>query len=70
MITADNDFVLTPSMCKHMPQWIDNLSMHNVPNAGHFVAQEQPDLVNKILLNWLDATFGLGQGDASKASKL
>ena len=62
MVTAENDFVLKPSMCKHMPSWIDNLTMHNVPDAGHFVAQEQPGLVNDILVGWLRSTFGTQAG--------
>jgi pimeloyl-ACP methyl ester carboxylesterase len=29
------------------------LEVAQVPEAGHFLHQEQPDAVNKLLLNWL-----------------
>ncbi len=32
-----------------------SLSVHRVPRAGHFVHQERPDLVNRLLLQALDA---------------
>ncbi|GBG25206.1 Bifunctional epoxide hydrolase 2 [Hondaea fermentalgiana] len=55
MVTAGRDATLPPSMTKHMPKWIDDLTQHNVPDAGHWVLQERPEACNKALLSWLDA---------------
>jgi pimeloyl-ACP methyl ester carboxylesterase len=30
------------------------LEIRQIPGAGHFVQQEKPDHVNRLLLDWLD----------------
>ena len=29
------------------------LKVEQIPNAGHFLHQEQPDAVNQLLIDWL-----------------
>ena len=33
--------------------WVDDLTLVTVPNASHFVQQDEPDIVNRTLLMWL-----------------
>jgi pimeloyl-ACP methyl ester carboxylesterase len=53
MITAEWDPVLVPAMAQGMPSVIDDLEMHEVAKAGHWVQQEYPDEVNRVLVDWL-----------------
>ncbi|MCX7620994.1 MAG: alpha/beta hydrolase [Acidimicrobiales bacterium] len=57
MITAEWDPVLVPAMAQGMPEVIDDLEMHQVARAGHWVQQEQPDEVNRLLVDWLTRRF-------------
>ena len=46
--------IITPKTLETMPTRVPNLQgAHLIPNAGHFVQQEQPEAVNKALLNFL-----------------
>eukprot|EP01065_Artemidia_motanka_P005342 TRINITY_DN12592_c0_g1_i1.p1 TRINITY_DN12592_c0_g1~~TRINITY_DN12592_c0_g1_i1.p1 ORF type:complete len:242 (+),score=84.86 TRINITY_DN12592_c0_g1_i1:334-1059(+) len=54
MVTAAHDRVLTASMAKRlMPQHVPNCRFENVDGAGHWVLQERPDEVNKLLVSFL-----------------
>ena len=33
--------------------WVDDLTLVTVPNAGHFVQQDAAEVVNRTLLMWL-----------------
>jgi pimeloyl-ACP methyl ester carboxylesterase len=57
MITAEWDPVLTPAMAQGMPSVIDDLEMHEIAGAGHWVQQEKPAEVNAILVDWLRRRF-------------
>jgi soluble epoxide hydrolase/lipid-phosphate phosphatase len=60
-IGADKDAILSPAMARKMPQFIPQLEMKVVKNAGHWVLWEQTEQVNAILHEWLakiDARFG------------
>jgi pimeloyl-ACP methyl ester carboxylesterase len=57
MVTAEWDPVLVPAMAQGMPAVIDDLEMHQVARAGHWVQQECPDVVNGILVDWLTRHF-------------
>jgi pimeloyl-ACP methyl ester carboxylesterase len=58
MITAEWDPVLVPAMAQGMPAVIDDLELHQIERAGHWVQQECPDEVNDVLVNWLVRRFG------------
>jgi pimeloyl-ACP methyl ester carboxylesterase len=58
MITAAWDVALRPEMAAGMPALCSDLEMHNVERAGHWVQQEFPDAVNKLITDWLIRRFG------------
>ncbi|TMW59674.1 hypothetical protein Poli38472_004743 [Pythium oligandrum] len=52
-IAAGKDAVLKPEMARKMPQFMPNLQMKLIKEAGHWVLWEQKEEVNAILLEWL-----------------
>mmetsp|Transcript_11639 Transcript_11639/g.32961 ORF Transcript_11639/g.32961 Transcript_11639/m.32961 type:complete len:341 (+) Transcript_11639:53-1075(+) len=61
MICAAKDATLPPSMAKGMPEWIGDLRIEVVTDAGHWVLQEQPAEVNGLLIQWLGKRFPAGR---------
>lgn len=57
MITAEHDAVLTPAMAEPMRLLVDDLEIHNVEGSGHWTQQEKPEVVNRLILDWLDRRF-------------
>jgi pimeloyl-ACP methyl ester carboxylesterase len=57
MVTAELDAVLPPSAAEGMGAYIADLETQMVRNTGHWTQQEQPEAVNRILLDWLDRRF-------------
>jgi pimeloyl-ACP methyl ester carboxylesterase len=57
MVTAEWDAVLTPSMADGMDTWIADLETHMIPECGHWTQQEQPDELNRLLVDWLRRRF-------------
>jgi epoxide hydrolase A/B len=57
MITAAWDVALRPEMAAGMPALCSDLETHNVERAGHWVQQEYPDAVNKLITDWLTRRF-------------
>ena len=57
MLTAEWDPAIRPEMAEGMPALIDDLELHMIPQAGHWVQQEAPDLVNAHLVDWLTRRF-------------
>jgi pimeloyl-ACP methyl ester carboxylesterase len=57
MLTAEWDLALRPEMAAGMPALIDDLELHMIPKAGHWVQQEAPELVNGRILDWLNRRF-------------
>ncbi len=53
MITAENDPVLTPDMAVGMERSVPNIRFHNVKNSGHWTQQEQPEEVNRVMIDFL-----------------
>ncbi|VAW06991.1 Epoxide hydrolase [hydrothermal vent metagenome] len=56
MIAADNDPVLPLSLTEGMQRWIPDLDVVVIEDSGHWTQQEQPDAVNKALIEWLTRT--------------
>jgi soluble epoxide hydrolase/lipid-phosphate phosphatase len=54
MITAGRDAVLPPSMSRNMENFMPNLKRGHIERSAHWMQVEQPDLVNKIFLEWLN----------------
>lgn len=54
MITAELDPVLRPEMAEGMTAWVPNLrATHLVKDCGHWTQQEKPDVVNRVLSEFL-----------------
>lgn len=46
------DFALAPELLKGYEPYADNLKIELVPNCGHFIAEDQPELVTKRALEF------------------
>lgn len=57
MLMADLDPALRPEFAADMPERCSNLTMHLIENAGHWVQQEQPEVLNSHLIKWLGEHF-------------
>lgn len=53
MITAEGDPILTPAMADGMERWVPQLTRHTVSGSGHWTQQEQPDEVNRVMIDFL-----------------
>jgi len=54
MIYGMQDNALPPAMLNNSWDRIDNnLMLYTIPNAGHFIQQERPETVNKVIRAWL-----------------
>lgn len=60
MIMADRDYVLPPRLTEGMEQWVPDLERHLVRDCGHWTQQEQPEEVNRVMIDWLKRRFGRG----------
>ncbi len=58
MIAADSDPVLPASLVVGMDRWIPNLRVETVEHCGHWTQQEQPEPVNRLLLDFLGDLAG------------
>jgi pimeloyl-ACP methyl ester carboxylesterase len=45
VIWGEKDIALTPGNLNGLDQYVENLQIQRVPQAGHFVQHEQPALV-------------------------
>lgn len=54
MISAENDPILTPQRTQGMEARVPNLTRRLIKNCGHWTQQEQPDEVNRIILEFLN----------------
>jgi pimeloyl-ACP methyl ester carboxylesterase len=57
MITAEKDPVLRPAMAAPMPLLVQDLEMHEIKDCGHWTQQEEPEQVNRLILDWMDRRF-------------
>lgn len=53
MITAEKDPVLKPEMANGMERWVPNVRFHRVKDSGHWTQQEQPEEVNRAMIDFL-----------------
>ena len=52
-IGAENDVILPPSSADGMEDFITDLEKYTVADSGHWTQQEQPEEVNRVMLEWL-----------------
>lgn len=55
MLWGCQDPLLGIDLTYHTEAYVKELKIHYLEHCGHLVQQEQPDLVNRYLLEWLDA---------------
>jgi pimeloyl-ACP methyl ester carboxylesterase len=52
-IGAVNDVMIAPEHVEGMRPLVSNLEIHMLQDCGHWSQQEQPDAVNRLILDWL-----------------
>jgi pimeloyl-ACP methyl ester carboxylesterase len=52
-IGAANDIILPPNFADGMEDFIPDLEKYTVQDSGHWTQQEQPEEVNRVILEWL-----------------
>jgi pimeloyl-ACP methyl ester carboxylesterase len=58
MLTASNDIFLPPAFAVGMDKYVSDLETHLVEDCGHWIQQEKPQEVNRLMLRWLKKRFG------------
>lgn len=53
MVCAENDPITTPQMAEGMESHVSNLTTRLIKNCGHWTQQEQPDEVNRLIIEFL-----------------
>jgi pimeloyl-ACP methyl ester carboxylesterase len=59
MVMAEMDAVLPPSAADGMEAFVPDLEKSLIKDSGHWTQQEQPEAVNRVILEWLDRRFPL-----------
>jgi len=54
MIWGEEDTALNIRCTEGTEEWVRDLTLHRLPNVSHWVQQEAPESVNRILGEWLD----------------
>ncbi|REK13019.1 MAG: alpha/beta hydrolase [Planctomycetota bacterium] len=57
-VGAEDDVVLPPSSANGMERFVPKLDKATIADCGHWTQQEQPEEFNRILIGWLNETFG------------
>jgi len=58
MISAADDIVLRPEMTQGMESYIPDLERHVIAACGHWTQSEQPEVLNRLMVDWLERRFG------------
>jgi pimeloyl-ACP methyl ester carboxylesterase len=53
LIWGEQDVALSIEMTYGLEQWVPNIQIQRIPDSGHWVQQEKPDLVNELIGNFL-----------------
>ncbi len=57
MVMAEKDAVLPPSAADGMEAYVSDLEKLLIRDSGHWTQQEQPEALNRALLDWLNRRF-------------
>ncbi|MGI9169472.1 MAG: alpha/beta fold hydrolase, partial [Caulobacteraceae bacterium] len=57
MVMAEKDAVLPPSAADGMETHVPDLEKILIKDSGHWTQQEEPEAVNRAILDWLDRRF-------------
>jgi epoxide hydrolase 4 len=55
VIWGENDLALDIHLLDGMEEWVPNLTLHRLPGISHWVQQDAPEEVNRLLGDWLTA---------------
>lgn len=53
VIWGEKDAFLSRELAEPGPLWVPNLRVERLPDASHWVAEDRPDEVNALLLDFL-----------------
>lgn len=53
LIWGEQDVALGIEMTEGLEQWVPNIQVKRVPDSGHWVQQEKPELVNTLMAEFL-----------------
>lgn len=53
VIWGEEDRALGPELAAPDPAWVPHLELHRLPDASHWVQQDEPDRVNELLTSFL-----------------
>lgn len=53
LIWGEQDVALTLEMTYGLEQWVPNIQIKRIPDSGHWVQQEKPELVNQYMREFL-----------------
>lgn len=54
VIWGENDIALDIHLLDGMEEWVPDLTLHRLPGISHWVQQDAPEEVNRLLAQWLD----------------
>lgn len=54
VIWGEQDVALGKELNANLEHYVPRLTLHYIPDAGHWVQQERPDLVNQYMLSFLE----------------
>lgn len=53
LIWGEQDIALGIELIMGLEQWVDNIQVKRIPDSGHWVQQEKPEEVNRLMLDFL-----------------
>ncbi|MGK7881024.1 MAG: alpha/beta fold hydrolase [Crocosphaera sp.] len=54
IVWSENDIYLGKELTYETDDYVQNLTIKYIPNCSHWVQQEQPELVNQYIADFLD----------------
>lgn len=57
-VGAEDDVVLPPSSANGIEQWVPDIEKHTIADCGHWTQQEQPEALNRLLVDFMTRKFG------------
>jgi len=57
-VGATHDVILPPSSADGMEDFIPDLEKYTVQDSGHWTQQEQPEEVNRVIIDWMRRKIG------------
>ena len=65
VIWGRRDRALGVELSRPPQEWVPNLDYHLIPDASHWVQNDQPERVNELLLGFLRPVLGTSQGQST-----